>query len=137
MIKLCWLAGLGMVMLTASVVGAQQQPATAFSSWEAVSGTPTNIPSAAVVPDSVRVHSGYQHWRGAWMGAAIGGALGALWGTIGGAVARCDDCSRHPSARDGALAIGMLGAGAGALVGFVAGLASPRYVWVHADEGAR
>jgi hypothetical protein len=82
------------------------------------------------VPDSVRKRTGYQHWRGAAIGLGIGGALGALTGAIGGGVAQCDDCSREPSAGSGALIVGLIGAGAGGVVGFLAGLASPKYAWI-------
>ncbi len=82
------------------------------------------------VPDSVRKRTGYQHWRGAAIGLGLGGALGALTGAVGGAVGQCSDCSRQPSAGSGALTVGLIGAGAGGVLGFLAGLASPRYAWV-------
>jgi hypothetical protein len=89
---------------------------------------------AVKIPDTVRVHEGYQHWRGAGLGAAIGGALGALTGAIAGAITSCYDCSQQPSAGSGALLVGLVGAGAGGVLGFLAGLASPRYVWIPTDE---
>jgi hypothetical protein len=82
------------------------------------------------VPDSVRTRTGYQHWRGGAIGLAIGGALGALTGAIGGGVAQCDDCSRQPTAGNGALTLGFIGAGAGGVLGFLAGLSSPKYAWI-------
>lgn len=82
------------------------------------------------VPDSVRKRAGYQHWRGAAVGLAIGGAVGALTGAIAGGVSGCDDCSRQPTAGNGALALGLIGAGAGGVLGFLAGLTSPKYVWI-------
>jgi hypothetical protein len=92
----------------------------------------TELPSQDLVsvPDSVRKRIGYQHWRGAAIGLGIGGALGALTGAIGGAVGQCDDCSRQPSAGSGALVVGLIGAGAGGVLGFLAGLASPKYAWI-------
>lgn len=90
-------------------------------------GLPSDL---VVVPDSVRKLTGYQHWRGAGLGLAIGGAVGALTGAIGGAVASCDDCSQQPTAGNGALAFGLIGAGAGGVLGFLAGLASPKYAWI-------
>ncbi len=92
----------------------------------------TELPSLGLgsVPDSVRKRTGYQHWRGAAIGLAVGGAVGALTGAVGGAVGQCDDCSRQPSAGSGALAVGLIGAGAGGVLGFLAGLSSPKYVWI-------
>jgi hypothetical protein len=92
----------------------------------------TAFPPANLVgiPDSVRKRTGYQHWRGAAIGLAIGGAVGALTGAIGGGLSSCDDCSRQPTAVNGALTLGLLGAGGGGVFGFLAGLASPRYVWI-------
>lgn len=77
------------------------------------------------VPDSVRKRTGYQHWRGGAIGLAVGGALGALTGASWGD--HCSDCGRQPSA---ALTIGLLGAGAGGVLGFLVGLTSPRYTWI-------
>jgi hypothetical protein len=92
----------------------------------------TELPALDLVsvPDSVRKRTGYQHWRGAAIGLAIGGAVGALTGAVGGAVGRCDDCGQQPSAGSGALTVGLLGAGAGGVLGFLAGLSSPKYVWI-------
>lgn len=88
-----------------------------------------DLPSADLVgiPDSVRERTGYQHWRGGAIGLAVGGAVGALTGAIGGGLSSCDDCSRQPTAANGALVLGLVGAGAGGVLGFLAGLASPRY----------
>jgi hypothetical protein len=95
-------------------------------------GVLPSLPSGAVmdVPDSVRKRTGYQHWRGAGMGLAIGGAVGALTGAVAGGLTRCSDCDRQPTAGSGALTVGLLGAGAGSVLGFLAGLSSPKYVWI-------
>ncbi len=85
----------------------------------------------AGIPDSVRKRSGYQHWRGAALGTAIGGGVGALAGVILGTLGGCYDCNQ-PNPAEGALIVGLLGAGTGSVVGFLAGLASPKYVWVPA-----
>jgi hypothetical protein len=77
---------------------------------------------SAGVPDSVKQRVGYQHWRGGGLGLVIGAAVGVASGAI--LDGRCDDCSRQGS---GALTGGLVGAGVGGLLGFFAGLASPRY----------
>jgi hypothetical protein len=81
---------------------------------------------SASIPDSVRQRVSYQHWRGGALGVAIGGAVGVVTGALllNG---HCDDCSRQS---DGALTGGLVGAGAGGVLGFVAGLASPKYQMV-------
>jgi hypothetical protein len=78
------------------------------------------------VPDSVRKRTGYQHWRGAAIGLAVGGALGALTGAAAGD--RCSDCGQT-TAGSRALTVGLLGAGTGGVLGFLVGLASPKYAW--------
>ena len=98
----------------------------------AVTPLPDSI--AVSVPDSVRVRSGYQHWRKAALGGAIGGALGALTGAVGAGISSCDDCRRQPSAGSGALYGGLIGAGAGGVIGFLMGLSSPKYTWVPSAE---
>ena len=92
----------------------------------------TGLPSGDLVsvPDSVRKRTGDQHWRGSAIGLAIGGAVGALTGAILGGISECSDCSRQPTAGNGALTLGLVGAGAGGVLGFLAGLASPKYVWI-------
>lgn len=97
------------------------------------SPTATDLPALELmtVPDSVRKRTGYQHWRGAALGLGLGGAVGALTGAVlGGVTGQCDDCSRQSTPGSGALALGLLGAGAGGVLGFLAGLSSPKYVWV-------
>ena len=85
-------------------------------------------PAAIAVPDSVRVISGYQHWRFMGQGAAVGAAVGALAGVILSR-APCSDCDRH-STGEGLVLGGLTGAGLGGVVGFLAGLASPTYRWI-------
>jgi hypothetical protein len=87
------------------------------------------LPSLELVslPDSVRKRAGYQHWRGAVIGLAIGGALGALTGAASGD--NCSDCAQT-TAGSRALTVGLLGAGAGGVLGFLVGLTSPRYAWI-------
>jgi hypothetical protein len=91
----------------------------------------TRFPSADLVsvPDSVRIRTGYQHWRGGALGLAVGGALGALTGAIAG-FGQCDDCTEQPSRGEAALTLGFIGAGTGGLLGFLVGLTSPRYAWI-------
>ena len=80
------------------------------------------------VPDSVRKPTGYQHWRGAAIGSAIGGALGALTGAARDE--NCSDCTRQFTAGGRALRVGLIGAGAGGVLGFLVGLTSLKYTWV-------
>lgn len=85
----------------------------------------------AGVPDSVRIRTGYQHWRGAGVGLLVGVGVGALAGAVLSPIgARCDDCTSGTSAGQAAVMLGLLGAGTGSVVGFLAGLSSPKYVWV-------
>jgi hypothetical protein len=85
----------------------------------------------ASVPDSARRQVGYQHWRGAGIGMAIGAGVGAVTGAL---LSRtpCSDCRRH-STGESALLVGLLGAGSGGVMGFLAGLASPQYAPVPAS----
>lgn len=85
---------------------------------------PAQLPT---VPDSIRMRVGYQHWRGAGVGLAIGAGVGALLGAV--APYGCSDCD-PPSRGETIVTLGLLGAGTGGLVGFLAGLSSPKYVWV-------
>ena len=83
------------------------------------------------LPDSIRMRVGYQHWRRAGIGLAIGAGVGALLGAL--APTGCADCD-PPSRGETILTVGLLGAGAGGLVGFLAGLSSPKYVWMMAPS---
>ena len=86
------------------------------------------------VPDSIRRIAGYQHWRGAGLGLGIGAGLGTLLGTI--APLSCDDCQTWSRGR-AMWTVGLVGAGTGAVVGFLAGLVSPKYVWVPGDDAGQ
>jgi hypothetical protein len=80
-------------------------------------------PSLTSMPDSVRRRAGYQHWKG----AAIGAGVGALLGTsLALGLDGCSDCTT--TTWDRAQAV-MLITGIGGATGFLAGLASPKYVW--------
>jgi hypothetical protein len=85
---------------------------------------PGRSPDPVILPDSLR-RAGYQHWRGAGIGAAIGGVVGALTGAVLGGN-HCSDCEPMSSGQ-AALVVGLLGAGGGGVVGFLAGLSSPKY----------
>ena len=86
----------------------------------------------AGIPDSVRLRAGYRHWRGAAIGTGVGVVLGGALALMAGG--GCADCTITTWDRAQAA---LMVTGAGGLVGFLAGLSSPRYVWVHpADAGA-
>jgi hypothetical protein len=87
-------------------------------------------PRLGEVPDSIRIRTGYQHWRGAGMGLAIGSGIGALTGALASVISTCDDCSESTSLGGAAVTAGLLGAGTGAVFGFLAGLSSPKYITV-------
>jgi hypothetical protein len=129
-------AVLAAVIVLAFAEGAEAQAHTAaFPTWEfslplANTGIPIPVMAAS---DSIRVQAGYQHWRGAGLGAIIGGAIGGLTGALGEAMSRCDDCLTERSVGESALITGLLGAGLGSVAGFLAGLSSPKYVWVPRD----
>ena len=85
----------------------------------------------ASIPDSVRHRVGYQHWKGAAIGTGVGAVLGGAL-AVGGGVG-CSDCTITTWDRAQAA---LVVTGVGAAVGFLAGLASPRYAWVQrADAG--
>ena len=126
------LLALGITMLAPRPGVAQEQSAR-WATWDLpAAALPVSI--AVSEPDSVRVRSGYQHWRKAALGGAIGGALGALTGVVGAGISSCVDCRRQPSAGTGALYGGLIGAGAGGVIGFLMGLSSPKYTWVPSAE---
>ncbi|MBA2457511.1 MAG: hypothetical protein H0V43_00990 [Gemmatimonadales bacterium] len=131
------LMALSVLALRSGGVDAQQH-FQRFPSWQPVelrsSFSPGETSSA---PDSMRVRVGYQHWRGAALGGGIGLVVGALAGAIIVANTECDDCSDEVTPGEGALVVGTLGAGAGVVLGFLAGLASPKYAWVPEDEAER
>jgi hypothetical protein len=128
------LPGILVLLLAVRGVSAQEQAAPFPLGDLSLGSEPALASASIVVPDSVRLRAGYQHWRGAALGAGIGGVLGALTGAIAGGSSSCDDCSRQPTAGSGALVVGALGAGLGSVVGFLVGLASPKYVWTPRTE---
>jgi hypothetical protein len=131
-LRVCWLGLLvTLLVITPTRRGvAQEQPARWVSWHPAVAVSTMPEPAAIALPDSVRVRSGYQHWRGAGLGTALGGTLGAIAGAIAGGITSCDDCSQQPSVGTGALYGGLFGGGAGGVLGFLVGLSSPKYNWV-------
>ncbi len=74
---------------------------------------------AVQVPDSVRRKVGYQHWKG----GAIGAGAGAIAGLLLGLAAR-QSCS-HCDPNLAATSLSVAGFGGG--LGFLVGLASPKY----------
>jgi hypothetical protein len=93
-------------------------------------GEPSQNPAG--IPDSVRLRIGYQHWRGAAIGTGVGAVLGGALALVGGS--GCADCTITTWDRARAA---LVVTGAGGVLGFLAGLSSPRYVWVQpGDAGA-
>jgi hypothetical protein len=100
--------------------------------------SPKRPPRAVVVPqapphdvgfpDSVRLRTGYQHWKGTAIGTGAGAVLGAIFALAAGT--GCSDCTITTADRMGAA---LVVTGAGGLVGFLAGLASPKYIWVQRE----
>jgi hypothetical protein len=105
---------------------AQQAPKHAAPPGPTDQSAPSASIPGATIPDSIRQRVGYQHWKG----AAIGGGLGALGGFVLalGAGGQCDDCSSDTAPIG---KVTLIGAGIGSALGFLVGLASPRYRWVH------
>jgi hypothetical protein len=90
------------------------------------------LQNPASIPDSVRLRVGYQHWEGAAIGTGVGVVLGGVLALVAGA--GCSDCTITTWDRAQAA---LVVTGAGGLLGFLAGLSSPRYVWVQpGDAGA-
>ena len=81
------------------------------------------------IPDSVRRRVGYHHWKGGAIGTAVGAVGGLFLGMAAGG--QCDDCS---STKPPLVVTTVAGAGLVGAFGFLVGLASPRYCWVHANE---
>lgn len=131
------LPGLLVVLITAftgRTGEAQEQPAR-WVSWDPwAAEAMTSEPMTITIPDSVRVVSGYQHWRGAAIGAAIIGSASAVFMAVSASGSNCDDCLDELTSAKGALYGGLIGGGVGGVLGFLAGLASPRYTWVPASE---
>jgi hypothetical protein len=81
------------------------------------------------IPDSIRLRTGYQHWKGAAIGTGIGAVLGGVLALV--ANTGCSDCTTSTGERaEAALAV----TGGAAVLGFLVGLASPKYVWVHRGD---
>jgi hypothetical protein len=104
---------------------ATAQQRASFSRWTAPAPAVTSERNSALtLPDSVLRKVGYQQWKG----AAIGGGVGAVLGSVlaFGLAGRCDDCTDTTWDRaQAALVI----TGASSALGFLVGLASPRYGW--------
>jgi hypothetical protein len=82
-------------------------------------------PAAVAIPDSVRKQVGYYHLEGTLIGGLFGGLIGV---GIGSALdGECSDClSQDNSVAES----GLLAAGAGAILGFLIGVSSPKRKWV-------
>jgi hypothetical protein len=107
-----------------SAATAQRQ--ASFSHWAGpVPTAPASRQSSGgLLPDSVRQKVGYQHWKGAAIGAGVGAVLGSALAF--GLAGECADCTVTTWDRaKGALII----TGASSALGFLVGLASPRYAW--------
>ena len=117
--------------VSTSVSAARAQTADSASQliWQTASADMAGSPALATLPDSVRQRAGYQHWKG----AVIGGGLGALGGLVLALAAhgQCADCASDPAP---VVEVTVLGAGIGGAVGFLVGLASPRYRWVQTPQ---
>ena len=133
-----WLGLVVTLVAALPTAGRAQQQREPWVSWN-LSSPNEALPAPALiaVPDSTRVRSGYQHWRGAGLGAVLGAGLGALTGAIAGGITSCDDCSQQPTAGRGALYGGLVGAGVGSILGFVVGLSSPKYRWIPTPDEPR
>ena len=106
-------------------MSATAQRQAGFSRWaDPAPNGPSQQPRGVVLPDSVRQKVGYRHWTGAAIGAGVGAVLGsALAFGLGG---QCADCTTTTWDRaQGALVI----TGASGVLGFLVGLATPKYVW--------
>jgi hypothetical protein len=77
------------------------------------------------VPDSVRMRVGYQHWKGAAIGTGVGAVLGGMLALV--ADEGCSDCNTTTDDRVKAALVVTAGGG---VLGFLAGLATPKYAWV-------
>jgi hypothetical protein len=116
---------LAATLCLASVGQAVAQQQASFTRWS-VSGPPliSEGLSGAMLPDSARRTVGYQHWRGAAIGGGVGAALGSAFAF--GLAGRCADCTVSTWER---VQTALLVTGVGSVLGFLGGLASPKYVW--------
>jgi hypothetical protein len=88
---------------------------------EAVQSPLAELLSATAVPDSTRRRVGYHHWKGAAIGSSAGAVLGTL--LFLGASGSCSDCDVSGDV----LGASLVSAGLGGALGFLVGLASPKY----------
>ena len=116
------------VFLSVGVCVAMGMPASAQQAaprWPTDQSALVVSTPGAASPDSSRQRVGYQHWKG----AAIGGGVGALGGLVLALAAhgQCYDCASDTAPIG---KVTLIGAGVGSALGFLVGLASPRYRWV-------
>jgi hypothetical protein len=116
---------LAVTLCLASGGQAMAQQQASFTRWS-VPGPPLTSEGlpGAMLPDSVRRTVGYQHWRGAAIGGGVGAALGSAFAF--GLAGRCADCTVSTWER---VQAALLLTGAGGVLGFLGGLASPKYAW--------
>ena len=126
---------IGLLHFSVSATLTAQQAGQSLEAWEdpwpdSVRTSPS--PELTSVPDSVWQRVGSQHWRFAGIGVAVGAAVGALSGALLASIDQCSDCDQW-SAAHGAVVLALMEAGAGGVIGFLAGLASPKYAWAPAE----
>ncbi len=113
-------------VVPASKGAAQVTAAAAFESWRPPTpGTAQPASTLVTVPDSVRRPVGYQHWKYAAIGSGVGLVAGLLLSTQ-----LSDACSDCDPGAPLFVTLSGLGAGAGGVLGFLVGLATPKYAWV-------
>ena len=94
--------------------------------------SPRTVPASSILlPDSVRIKVGYQHWKGGAIGVAVGAGAGLL-----AAYAAHDSCEDCRSSGPDVSTTTLVGAGLGGVFGFLVGLASPKYAWVPSQSRA-
>jgi hypothetical protein len=117
-------------LLTVALCAALSNSATAqrqadLGRWPSLArAVPSRQVRAVQVPDSVRQKVGYQHWKGAAIGAGVGAVLGSV--LVFGVAGECADCTETSGDRARAV---LLVTGASSALGFLVGLATPRYAW--------
>ena len=123
--------GLGALLLASGRLQAQAKMPVTFARWTAATLAGAGGMPGASFPDSIRQPVGYQHWKGAAIGGAVGGLAVLLLGLAAGR--SCDDCTDAGS--DWIWQSSLVGAGGGGALGFLIGLASPKYQWVSVTSG--